>query len=163
MKKILLTGLIGSVVAINAMAAGGNFHLSAGSMKIGDDTGSLVSIGYEGDNLKTTNGFYWGFGMDFGVGRANSVNTYNLSANLKLGYSPIKNLAVYGMVVPMIQSYDNNSAYGFGFGGGADYKISKHFDVSLEYTKYNMSIDSNGYYGGDYDMNIAALSIGYRF
>ena len=79
------------------------------------------------------------------------------SGNLKLGYSPLKDLNIYAIGSALTQSY-TTSAYGFGYGGGVSYDITKSIGLQAEYKTHTMI--ANTY---EYDYSIATAGLKYSF
>ena len=79
------------------------------------------------------------------------------SGNLKLGYSPLKDLNIYAIGSALTQSY-TTSAYGFGYGEGVSYDITKSIGLQAEYKTHTMT--ANTY---EYDYSIATAGLKYSF
>ncbi|MEV9527052.1 outer membrane beta-barrel protein [Aliarcobacter butzleri] len=164
-KKLTLAALAAATLTSAASAI--DIHVGASSVDAGRyGSGIEYSIGYGWDNRdKQTNGtgFYWGGSFDLGMAQLDTEDLTNFSFDLKLGYSPVKDLAVYAIGSGAIQGIEDTNSYGFGYGAGVDYKISDSFAVAAEYKTYTMTPDINGYAGVDYDYDKIGVNLKYVF
>ena len=95
------------------------------------------------------------FDIDYADIKNQALTGY--SGNLKLGYSPLKDLNIYAIGSALTQSY-NTTAYGFGYGGGISYNITNSIGLQAEYKTHTMT--ANSY---EYDTSIATAGLKYSF
>ena len=163
MKKLITGTALAAILGSSAFAAG-DLHLGASSVEAMGESGTEISVGYGFDNQdKKETGLYFGGSIDYGIADIKGEDLGSFTADLKLGYMPINNLAVYGIGSVAIQSYDSVNAYGFGYGAGVDYKINDSFAVAAEYKMYTMTPDVDGYAGVDYDYDKMGVNLKYTF
>ena len=65
---------------------------------------------------------------------------------------------LYAIGSGALQGIDNNDGAGFGYGVGADYRITKSIALNLEYKTYDMTTSRF-----DYDYEKANLNLKYTF
>ncbi|MFA6143882.1 MAG: outer membrane beta-barrel protein [Sulfurimonas sp.] len=179
MKKVLVsTAVISVLLAASAFAT----EVSSG-LVIGIDhsqvkekdtsftsSGTGVSIKWEKMSVYDNN---VAFGSDFGFGRTSmdlgeNGNTaiYTMSADFKLGYSPLSKLIGYGIVSANYQhiaySVDPTNGWGYGYGAGVEYKVLDKIAVNLEYktSKITATGDTRDI---SYTFNNAGLNLKYIF
>jgi opacity protein-like surface antigen len=162
-KKITLGAVLAAFLATNAMATK-EIHVGTSSVDAGAfGSGIEYSAGWAGSNLDTGPGIFWGVGFDLGYAQLDTVDITSFSTDLKLGYSPIKDLAVFVIGTGMAQTIDSTNAYGFGYGAGIDYKFAEHFAIGAEYKTYTMTPDVGGYAGVDYTYDKMGVNLKYVF
>jgi len=155
-----LIGCVTALMLTSTLNADKNYQLGVSTTDIDNYSGKEISINYGLDNAKATNrnGFYWG--MEIGINYLNTDlgNGYGTNGDLLLGYSPTKNMSVYGIGSGLVQKINDVEAAGFGFGGGIKYDISEKYTVVLDYKKYTMTMSI-----GEYDYKKSSLSIQYNW
>ncbi len=150
LKKLGLSAIIAGILATGAFANQTEIKVGVNAVDSGiAGTGSEYVIGFGGNNLDTGKGVFWGVGFELAYAPL-EVDVTSFGVDFKLGYSPINNLAVYGIGTAQMQGIDGTNAYGFGYGAGIDYQFAKNFSVGAEYKTYTMTPDINGYAGVDY-------------
>ena len=104
-----------------------------------------------------------GSSLGFAYGNPNvnskNIDIYTLSGDLKIGYAIFnQDLFLYTIGSGALQGIDNKDGAGFGYGAGADYRITKNIALNFEYKIYNMT--SSRF---DYDYEKANLNLKYTF
>ena len=169
--KILSTVAAMAVLGSSALVADivtgvtNDVHIGASAIEAYKLTGQAISLGYSGKKV-WENGIMFGISMDFLAGKidvpSESTDTkdtvYGISADLQVGYVPVKDLTVYAIGSALEQSVQNLEGYGFGYGGGIEYAISKSFAVAAEYKTYNMTNKV-----GDYDYSASGINLKYTW
>ncbi|MDD4950500.1 outer membrane beta-barrel protein [Sulfuricurvum sp.] len=156
MKKFMIIAAT-AILATAANAAVKDIHLSGGTSTIDHATQPIYEIGY-GVSGCFDSGLM--LGIEFNVGGANTPKetTYNYSGDMRVGFSPIKNTSVYAIGSAMTQSYKNTTGYGFGYGGGMEYRFNNSFATAVEYKTFSMTTKV-----GDYDFDSTQLKMKYTF
>lgn len=155
MKKIMI--IVATAILVTAAnAAVRDIHISGGTSTIANETQPIYEIGY-GVSGYFDSGII--LGVDFNFGAANTAKeiTYNYGADMKVGFSSIKNASVYAIGSAMSQSYANTTGYGFGGGAGMEYRFNA-FATAVEYKSYSMTTKV-----GDYDFDSTQLKVKYIF
>lgn len=164
MKKLIIGAAIAASLTSSAFAT--DLHLGVSSVEAMGESGTEYSLGFGWDNrdkMKSDTGFFWGGSFDYGIADIKGEDLGTFTGDLKIGYTPLKDLAVYAIGSGAIQSYDSVNAYGFGYGAGIDYKISDSFAVAAEYKSYTMTPDIDGVAGVDYDFDKVGVNLKYIF
>jgi hypothetical protein len=151
MKKYFYIFTLLSIFSTSIFAASSNTRLwigfSGNKLDLIDyDSSSLgYSLGITG--LKNEDsGIVWGGGMDFlynkieGSGLMSDIYSYSFSFEGYLGYNLFEYSNLYAILGARRTNYDNNSANGFGYGLGIDYKFNS-FGLAAEIKRYDMNID----------------------
>lgn len=121
---------------------------------------NVYEIGY-GLSKYFDNGFMWGVELDLGMVDAQSNDGYYYGGDFKLGITPFSDFAVYGIGAVIWQDFENGlSGGGFGYGGGAEYRLTSWFTLAGEYKTYNMTYDRIGV---EEDYNSALLKMKFTF
>lgn len=169
--KILSTVAAMAVLGSSALVADittgvtNDVHIGASAIEAYKLTGQAISLGYGGSKV-WENGIMAGITMDFLAGKidlpSGSTETkdtvYGISADLQVGYVPVKDLTIYAIGSGLEQSVQNLEGYGFGYGGGIEYAITKSFAVAAEYKTYNMTNKV-----GDYDYSEGGVNLKYTW
>lgn len=157
MKKIVTAVAIIAIITTAASAAVRDLHVSGGTSTIANETQPIYEIGY-GVSGYFDSGLMFGVDFNFGTANTTKETTYNYGADMKVGFSPIKNASVYAIGSVMSQSYANTTGYGFGYGGGMEYRFNNSFATALEYKTFSMITKV-----GDYDFDSTQLKVKYTF
>lgn len=157
MKKTLTAVAIIAILTTTANAAVRDIHVSGGTSTIATETQPIYEIGYGVSGYFDT-GLMLGVDFNFGAANTAKETTYNYGADMKLGFSPIKNTSVYAIGSAMSQSYANTTGYGFGYGAGIEYRFNNSFATAVEYKTYSMTTKV-----GDYDFDSSQLKVKYTF
>ena len=157
MKRILTTvAAIAILTTVAANAAVRDIHISGGTSSIANETQPIYEIGY-GVSGYFDSGLMLGVDFNFGAANTTKETTYNYGADMKVGFSPIKNTSVYAIGSAMSQSYASTTGYGFGGGGGVEYRFNS-FAIAVEYKTFSMTTKV-----GDYDFDSSQLKVKYTF
>lgn len=163
MKKIsiaIMIGLLGFSAAHAETTTKKDFSVAVGTSTVMNSSSEMeYKLGY-GVTKYFESGIMAGVNFEVGLMNGEKENNYDYSANVKLGYSPIKNGAVYGIGSAIYQSIGTDtSGYGFGYGAGVEYRLTDSFAAAVEYKKYNMTLES----GFDYDYDNTSAVLKYTF
>jgi len=163
MKKIIATALIiglGFSAAHAETTTKKDFSVAVGtSTAMGSSSEMEYKLGY-GVTKYFDSGIMAGVNFEVGLMNGEKENNYDYSGNVKVGFSPIKNGAVYGIGSAIYQSIGTEiSGYGFGYGAGVEYRITDSFAAAVEYKTYSMTLES----GIDYDYDNTSAVLKYTF
>jgi opacity protein-like surface antigen len=174
MKKITLVALAISTLASNLSAKEvlTDIHLNGSASQAASIDSTEIGIGY-GVSAYFDNHIYAGTSIDFSAGKfdntkvyiprssrsRNDDNLFTAGADFKLGYAFFSDkLAIYGIGSAIYQGIAGIDGAGFGYGAGADYRITDHIALNLEYKTYSMTSNY-----GDYDYDKISTGIKYNF
>ena len=175
MKKLVVGALTVSTLFLNDVSAKEtlmDIHLTGISSTAADIDASEIGIGY-GVSVYTDSSIFWGVSFDFSGGTLdknqvkienktstkNDDSLYNAGGDFKLGYALFNNkLAVYGIGSALYQGIGGMDGAGFGYGAGADYRITDNIALNVEYKTYSMTSNF-----GDYDYDRVSTGIKYTF
>lgn len=150
------------IISLKAFAGVTNLDLRCGvaSANIKNETKTMYSIGYEVVHI-FDNRVVFGAGIDFDYANLNEGYVMGYGADFKLGYNIYKTLNLYALGSAKKQNFESDfNGYGFGYGGGVDFKISRNLGAAMEYKTYSMKTES---LSGDYDFDIFSFSMKYLF
>ncbi|MDK2063155.1 MULTISPECIES: outer membrane beta-barrel protein [Aliarcobacter] len=158
--KIFVSSVIMSSVAYAEFVS--DIHIGISNAKVLDESYTEFNGGY-GFNKYFDSNIVVGTSINFAYGNPNvnskNINVYTLSGDLKIGYAIFnQDLFVYTIGSGALQGIDNKDGAGFGYGAGADYRITKNIALNFEYKIYNMT--SSRF---DYDYEKANLNLKYTF
>lgn len=151
MKKLLLS----SILSISALMADTYIQVGSNNQTFKSESATGFNIGYGFTNATDKN-IYLGIGFNLDYAKLNEKALTNFSGDLKVGYR-YKDLSIYALGSALQQSYIVNG-YGFGAGGGLEYRFTQKAAISLEHKSYDMT---NKY--EDYDYKQTALYLKYHF
>lgn len=175
MKKLVLGALTVSILLLNNVSAREtlmDIHLTGISSTAAEINAQEIGIGY-GVSVYTDSGIFWGVSFDLSGGTLdnsqikienktstkNDDSLYNAGGDFKLGYALFNNkLAVYGIGSALYQGIGGMDGAGFGYGAGADYRITDNIALNVEYKTYSMTSNF-----GDYDYDRISTGIKYTF
>ena len=175
MKKLVLGALTVSTLLLNNVSAKEtlmDIHLTGVSSTATDIDATEIGIGY-GVSIYTDNSIFWGLSFDFSGGKLDSSkvkienktstknddNIYTAGGDLKLGYALFNNkLALYGIGSGIYQGIGGIDGTGFGYGAGADYRITDNIALNVEYKTYSMTTNY-----GNYDYDRVSTGLKYSF
>ncbi|WNL33762.1 outer membrane beta-barrel protein (plasmid) [Arcobacter cryaerophilus gv. pseudocryaerophilus] len=160
LKKIFVSSVIMSSVAYAEFVS--DIHIGISNAKVLDESYTEFNGGY-GFNKYFDSNIVVGTSINFAYGNPNvnskNIDVYTLSGDLKIGYAIFnQDLFVYTIGSGALQGIDNKDGAGFGYGAGADYRITKNIALNFEYKIYNMT--SSRF---DYDYEKANLNLKYTF
>ncbi len=139
--KIFVSSVIMSSVAYAEFVS--DIHIGISNAKVLDESYTEFNGGY-GFNKYFDSNIVVGTSINFAYGNPNvnskNINVYTLSGDLKIGYAIFnQDLFVYTIGSGALQGIDNKDGAGFGYGAGADYRITKNIALNFEYKIYNMT------------------------
>ena len=158
--KIFVSSVIMSSVAYAEFVS--DIHIGISNAKVLDESYTEFNGGY-GFNKYFDSNIVVGTSINFAYGNPNvnskNINVYTLSGDLKIGYAIFnQDLFLYTIGSGALQGIDNKDGAGFGYGAGADYRITKNIALNFEYKIYNMT--SSRF---KYDYEKANLNLKYTF
>ena len=158
--KIFVSSVIMSSVAYAEFVS--DIHIGISNAKVLDESYTEFNGGY-GFNKYFDSNIVVGTSINFAYGNPNvnskNIDVYTLSGDLKIGYAIFnQDLFLYTIGSGALQGIDNKDGAGFGYGAGADYRITKNIALNFEYKIYNMT--SSRFY---YDYEKANLNLKYTF
>ncbi|OCL83659.1 porin family protein [Arcobacter porcinus] len=112
--------------------------------KVDGENYSQITIG-QTTKEKFDNNVIVGFAnsINYGTINSNSVTTYDL--DLKLGYQLTDELRAYILGTTALQTYDNTTYHGFGYGASVEYKVNKNFALEVLYKEIDMKKSDKKY------------------
>ncbi|MGJ0364451.1 outer membrane beta-barrel protein [Aliarcobacter cryaerophilus] len=158
--KIFVSSVIMSSVAYAEFVS--DIHIGISNAKVLDESYTEFNGGY-GFNKYFDSNIVVGTSINFAYGNPNvnskNIDVYTLSGDLKIGYAIFnQDLFLYTIGSGALQGIDNKDGAGFGYGAGADYRITKNIALNFEYKIYNMT--SSRF---KYDYEKANLNLKYTF
>ena len=158
--KIFVSSVIMSSVAYAEFVS--DLHIGISNAKVLDESYTEFNGGY-GFNKYFDSNIVVGTSINFAYGNPNvnskNIDVYTLSGDLKIGYAIFnQDLFLYTIGSGALQGIDNKDGAGFGYGAGADYRITKNIALNFEYKIYNMT--SSRF---KYDYEKANLNLKYTF
>ena len=158
--KIFVSSVIMSSVAYAEFVS--DIHIGISNAKVLDESYTEFNGGY-GFNKYFDSNIVVGTSINFAYGNLNvnskNIDVYTLSGDLKIGYAIFnQDLFLYTIGSGALQGIDNKDGAGFGYGAGADYRITKNIALNFEYKIYNMT--SSRF---KYDYEKANLNLKYTF
>ena len=168
-KKTLLGATLAAVLSTSAFADASYVSIGAGQATILTRSTTVVDLGF-GKDFIWDNGFLFGIGADVEDGSMPttdhtnlSTNFYGVTADIRAGYVPVKDLSVYAIGSGTWQAISSSTgAVGFGGGAGIGYAVTNSFAVSAEYRTYSItSAKSSG--SLDYTYSNAILNFKYTW
>lgn len=160
MKKSLvaISLIAGFSTLLNAVDFDTKISVGGASAKLAGDTYNQYAVGYT-SNTKLDNGIMLGFGNSLGYGSLRSgVDVATLDMDLRAGYEIIPDLRGYALGTGVLQTVDNDSANGLGYGAAVEYRITPNMAFEGSYKTTNMR-DSKADY--DYETSNVALKFNY--
>ncbi|MGJ0321518.1 outer membrane beta-barrel protein [Aliarcobacter cryaerophilus] len=158
--KIFVSSVIMSSVAYAEFVS--DIHIGISNAQVLDESYTEFNGGY-GFNKYFDSNIVVGTSINFAYGNPNinskNIDVYTLSGDLKIGYAIFnQDLFLYTIGSGALQGIDNKDGAGFGYGAGADYRITKNIALNFEYKIYNMT--SSRF---KYDYEKANLNLKYTF
>ena len=153
------------LVALSSFASAqivSDVHVGVSNAKVLDESYTEFNGGY-GFNKYFDSNIVVGTSINFAYGNPNvnskNIDVYTLSVDLKIGYAIFnQDLFVYTIGSGALQGIDNKDGAGFGYGAGADYRITDNIALNVEYKTYSMTSNF-----GDYDYDRVSTGIKYTF
>lgn len=137
-----------------------DIYFAGGTCETNKVSENVYEIGY-GISSYGDSGVMWGISLNGGMIDTKQTDAYYYGGDFRLGITPIKNFSVYGIGALIWQDFDNGlSGGGFGYGGGAEYRLASWLAIAGEYKTYNMSYDRLGV---DENYNSALVKMKFSF
>lgn len=136
-----------------------SFYIGTSNAKIFNETYTELGLGFGTSGYFDSIIFGLYYNLNYGnirvENKSKEVSTF--STDLKLGYAFLnRDFSIYALGAAAFQSIGNIDGAGFGYGGGAEYKIAKNFALNFEYKKYDMVSNKEDY---DYEKSNLHLKI----
>jgi opacity protein-like surface antigen len=132
--------------------------VGASAAKIDNENYTQYNVGYT-SQTRFDNQIILGFGNTLSYGNVNKgKELIGLDMDLKAGYEVYKNLTAFAIGTGVVQSVDNNSSWGLGYGGALEYKLTSNVALEGSYKTINMN-DSNG----DYDYKTTNIGVKFNY
>ena len=159
--KNILVGLV-TLSSFASAQIVSDVHVGVSNAKVLDESYTEFNGGY-GFNKYFDSNIVVGTSINFAYGNPNvnskNIDVYTLSGDLKIGYAIFnQDLFLYTIGSGALQGIDNKDGAGFGYGAGADYRITDHIALNVEYKTYSMTTNY-----GDYDYDRVSTAIKYNF
>ena len=147
-----------ATLTLTTSASAQQLGITAKSVNLEDESTIMYGVhwGY-GGSLKDS--LYTGLNLNLELGNMNDEQIYDFSADFKLGYSPTKNIALYGLGGYLSQTVNSIDGRGWGYGVGALYKFDYGIEINLDYKKYSLEVDATTNFSYDYDTISTSVSI----
>ncbi len=172
MKKLIKMSLVTAIavagLTTSASAAKVSSLYIGSGIKMDSDSEMVHAIGWSTTDTKSS-GLVLGMTLEAEYSKLDEVTTYGLAGEGKVGMNVTQNVDVYGIVGGKVESFradetDGLNAYGFGFGLGAEYKLSDSMSVEAKYVTYSMTTaEDDPIDNVDYDSSKAAVNLRYTF
>lgn len=148
MKNIFTTLMLVSCLAFSAEATSYKYvKLGGANHNIESLSSAGINFGI-GVNKITQNNLFFGIDINFDYADIEDRNLASYYSDIKLGYSLFsQKLSLYAIGSALEQNYILHG-YGFGYGGGVEYRAFKSLSLVCEYKTYNMTNNASNY---DYD------------
>ncbi len=157
---ILIASLLGGLsTTVIAKSFDYDIHLGISSYDgHAEYKGTNFNLGY-GVTKIFDNNVLFGVTVDSEYTSIKEKEIYSLSGDLRVGYNVLKKLNVYAIGGYKIETMEDITGYGFGYGIGLEYPITQHSAVAVEYKTYAMTSKNRS----DYDVTIAGIKFKYLF
>ena len=157
-RKLLVVSILFSSVLLNANGFDTKVSIGASAAKIDGTNYTQYGLGYT-SNTRLNNGIILGFGNSLAYGNVRSgVEAISLDMDVRAGYEIIENLTGFALGTGVIQSVDNSSAAGLGYGGSLEYRLTPN--VSLEGSYKTVSMNDSP---RDYDYNTSNFAVKFNY
>lgn len=132
--------------------------VGASSAELDGENYTQYNLGYTANN-RLDNGIILGFGNTLSYGNVQSgVEAMTLDLDLRAGYEIINNLTGFIIGTGAVQTVDNNSSNGLGYGGSLEYRLTSN--VALEGSYKTISMNNSG---GDYDYDTTNFGVKFNY
>ncbi len=132
--------------------------VGASSAKVDGENYTQYNVGYTAQT-KLESQVILGFGNTLSYGNVDSGRELiGLDMDLKAGYEVYKDLTAFAIGTGAVQSLDNNSSWGLGYGASLEYKLTQ--TVSLEGSYKTTDMDNSR---GDYDYDTANFAVKFNY
>lgn len=143
MKKLF----IASLVMLSVLNADTYKYIKLGGANHTIESESNSGVNFAFGTNKVYEHLFLGVDFNFDYAKIKESNLVSYYVDLKMGYSFYKKLHFYFIASALEQTYKIN-AYGFGYGGGVEYRVFKPLSIVYEYKTYSMTNNTSTY---DYD------------
>ncbi len=160
MKKSLvaISLIAGFSTLLNAVDFDTKISVGGASAKLDGETYNQYALGYT-SNTRLDNGIMLGFGNSLAYGSLRSgVDVTTLDMDLRAGYEIIPDLRGYALGTGVLQTVDNDSASGLGYGAAVEYRITSNVAFEGSYKTTDMRDSGSDY---SYDTSNIALKFNY--
>lgn len=132
--------------------------VGASAAKIDDENYTQYNVGYT-SQTRFDNQIILGFGNTLSYGNVNSgEELIGLDMDLKAGYEIYKDLTAFAIGTGVVQTLDNNSSWGLGYGGSLEYRLTSN--VALEGSYKTVSMNNSS---GDYDYDTTNFGVKFNY
>lgn len=132
--------------------------VGASAAKVDGENYTQYNVGYT-SQTRLENQIILGFGNTLSYGNVNSgKELIGLDMDLKAGYEIYKDLTAFAIGTGAVQSVDNNSSWGLGYGAALEYRLTSNVDLEGSYKIINMN-ESNG----DYDYKTTNFGVKFHY
>ena len=157
-KSLLVISLIGLASSLNASEFDTKVLVGASSAKMNSETYTQYNVGYTA-NTRLDNGIILGFGNTLSYGNVKSgVEAISIDVDLRTGYEIVENLTGFVLGTGVAQTVDNSSAFGLGYGGSLEYRLTQNVSLEGSYKTVDMNDSPRSY---DYDTSNLAVKFNY--
>ena len=130
--------------------------VGASSANLDGENFTQYNVGYTA-NTRLENQVILGFGNTLSYGSSDKLDVYTLDLDLKAGYEIYKDLTAFAIGTAAVQSADNDSAWGYGYGAALEYKLTSN--VSLEGSYKTLTMQD----GVDYDYDTTNFGVKFNY
>jgi opacity protein-like surface antigen len=130
--------------------------VGASSANLDGENFTQYNVGYTA-NTRLENQVILGFGNTLSYGSSDKLDVYTLDLDLKAGYEIYKDLTAFAIGTGAVQSADNDSAWGYGYGAALEYKLTSN--VSLEGSYKTLTMQD----GVDYDYDTTNFGVKFNY
>ena len=128
------------------------------SSELGGEDYNQYNLGYT-SNSRLNNGIILGFGNTLSYGNVQSdVEAITLDLDLRAGYEIVNNLTGFVIGTGALQTVDNNSSNGLGYGASLEYRLTSN--VALEGSYKTVSMNNSD---GDYDYDTTNFGVKFNY
>ena len=132
--------------------------VGASSAELDGENYTQYNLGYTANN-RLDNGIILGFGNTLSYGNVQSgVEAITLDLDLRAGYEIINNLTGFVIGTGAVQTVDNNSSNGLGYGASLEYRLTSN--VALEGSYKTVSMNNSD---GDYDYDTTNFGVKFNY
>ena len=158
MKKSLLVISLCLASLLNAGEFDTKVLVGASAAKMDGETYTQYNVGYTA-NTKLDSGIILGFGNTLSYGNVKSgVEAISIDVDLRTGYEIVENLTGFVLGTGVAQTVDNSSAFGLGYGGSLEYRLTQNVSLEGSYKTVTMNDSPRDY---DYDTSNLAIKFNY--
>ena len=128
------------------------------SAEIDGENYTQYNVGYT-SNTRLENQIILGFGNTLSYGNVQSdVEAITLDLDLRAGYEIVNNLTGFVIGTGALQTVDNNSSSGLGYGASLEYRLTSNVALEGSYKTVSMNDSTRDY---DYDTTNFGVKFNY--